>query len=59
MVLPAPFGPQEAEDLAATDLEIDPADCLNLPVMLDEPLGAQRDAGVGQRSRPPSATYRA
>ena len=39
VVLPAPFGPEESEDLAAPDLQVEVLDGVHGAVMLGEPLG--------------------
>mgnify|MGYP003694040109 CR=1 FL=1 len=44
-VLPAPFGPEEAEGLAALDVEVDAVDGHELAETLDQ------SAGVHQRQR--------
>ncbi len=49
MVLPAPFGPEEGEDLALADLEVDVADRHEIPVGLAKPLDA--DHGFGHEVR--------
>ena len=51
VVLPAPFGPEEAEDLASGDLEVDPVHRDQLAVALgqagDTDDGVRRDVGWG------------
>ena len=46
VVLPAPLGPEHAEDLAATHLEVDRVDRALRPEGLDEPGGRNRQVGV-------------
>ena len=36
VVLPAPFGPEQAEDLAGRDVEVDPVDREDVAVVLDQ-----------------------
>ena len=50
VVLPAPFGPEQAEDLAARDLEADAVDGLDVAVRLAQV--ADGDDGVGVCHRP-------
>ena len=45
-VLPAPFGPEEAERLAPGDLEVDAVDGHEVAEALDEPAGQDQRAGV-------------
>ena len=40
VVLPAPFGPEQAEDLAAGDVEVDAVDRDEVAVALDQPADA-------------------
>ena len=48
VVLPAPLGPEQPEDLAARDLEVDAADGLVLAVGLAQAADLDRRAVHGQ-----------
>ena len=50
--LPAPFGPQEAEDLAPPNLEVEIEQPVPGPVVLGQPCGADRRCLQGQKYRP-------
>ena len=52
VVLPAPFGPEQAEDLAAADVEVDAADGPAVAERPPEPDGAQREVRSTGRMRP-------
>ena len=44
--LPAPFGPEQADELALPHLEIYPLERLHLPVALGQCLGGERSSHV-------------
>ena len=52
---PAPFGPEESEDLTGADLEVDAADRLDLPVGLDEVTNADHRPAHARDSLPTHA----
>ena len=43
VVLPAPFGPEEAEHLAAVDVQVEIDQRFDVPVMLRQTFGVQRN----------------
>ena len=56
VVLPAPFGPEQAEDLAAGDVEVDAVDGDEVAVALDQP--ADADDRIGRDAVPGAACRR-